>query len=77
MERVKVTRGYQVTIPASIRSKIDIREGDVFEVYLNGDEIVLRKARTQRPRVKLGRELSLEDIEGAIRRGEGESYSRH
>ncbi|QGA69112.1 AbrB/MazE/SpoVT family DNA-binding domain-containing protein [Sulfolobus sp. E11-6] len=70
MERVKVTRNYQITIPASVRSKIGIKEGDVLEVYLNNDEIVLRKVRSERPRIRLGKRLSLEDIEEAIERGE-------
>ena len=71
MERVKVTRNYQVTIPVSIRNKLGIKEGDILEVYLNGDEIIMRKARTSRPRVRLGRKLTLEEIEEAIERGEG------
>ena len=71
MERVKVTRNYQVTIPASIRNRLGIKEGDILEVYLNGDEIIMRKARTSRPRVRLGRKLTLEEIEEAIERGEG------
>jgi len=62
MERVKVTRNYQITIPASARSKINIKEGDILEVYLNGDEIVLRKVKTERPRIRLGSKLSLGDI---------------
>ncbi|AAK43179.1 AbrB/MazE/SpoVT family DNA-binding domain-containing protein [Saccharolobus solfataricus] len=73
MERVKVTRNYQITIPASARSKINIKEGDILEVYLNGDEIVLRKVKTERPRIRLGSKLSLGDIEEAIERGEGNS----
>ena len=75
MERAKVTRNYQITIPASIRSKINVKECDVFDVYLNEDEIVLRKVRSERPRIRLGKSLSLEEIERAIERGEYESYS--
>ena len=71
MERVRVTRNYQITIPASVRNKIGIKEGDILEVYLNGDEIVLRKAKNERPRIRLGRSLSPEDIEEAIEHGEG------
>ena len=71
MERVKVTRNYQVTIPASIRDKLGIKEGDILEVYLNGDEIIMRKTKTSRPRVRLGKKLTLEEIEEAIERGEG------
>ncbi len=71
MERVRVTRNYQITIPASVRNKIGIKEGDILEVYLNGDEIVLRKVKSERPRIRLGRSLSPEDIEEAIEHGEG------
>ena len=71
MERVKVTRNYQVTIPAAIREKLGIKEGDVLEVYLRGDEIVLKKVSTSRPRIRLGRKLTLEEIERAIEIGEG------
>ena len=71
MERVKVTRNYQVTIPAAIREKLGIKEGDVLEVYLRGDEIVLKKVSTSRPRIRLGRKLTLEEIERAIEVGEG------
>lgn len=77
MEMAKVTRNYQITIPASIRSKIDVKEDDVFEVYLNGDEIVLRKVRNERPRIRLSKSLTLKEIERAIERGEYESYSSH
>ena len=68
---MKVTRNYQVTIPVSIRDKLGIKEGDILEVYLNGDEIIMRKTKTSRPRVRLGRKLTLEEIEEAIERGEG------
>jgi len=72
MDKVKVTRNYQITIPASIRSKISLKEGDILEVHLNGEEIVIRKARSERPRIELGKKLALEDIEEAIERGESE-----
>jgi AbrB family looped-hinge helix DNA binding protein len=70
VERVKVTRNYQITIPASIRDKINLKEGDIVEVYLNGDEIVIRKAKSERPRIKLGKKLTVEEIEEIIERGE-------
>jgi AbrB family looped-hinge helix DNA binding protein len=37
MERVKVTRNYQVTIPASIRNRLNIHEGDILEFLVEGD----------------------------------------
>ncbi|MEJ2775394.1 AbrB/MazE/SpoVT family DNA-binding domain-containing protein [Sulfolobaceae archaeon RB850M] len=54
MERVKVTRNYQVTIPASIRNKLGIHEGDILEFYIEEDRIVIKKVSTVRPRIKLG-----------------------
>ena len=66
-----MTRDYQVTIPAAIRERLGIKEGDVLEVYLRGDEIVLKKVSTSRPRISLGRGLTLEEIENVIDVGEG------
>ncbi|WP_338602962.1 AbrB/MazE/SpoVT family DNA-binding domain-containing protein [Sulfolobus tengchongensis] len=73
MERVKVTRNYQVTIPASIREKINLKEGDVLEVYLNGEEIVFRKVKTTRPRITLNEKITVEKIEKYIEEGLSES----
>ena len=71
MWRVKVTRDFQITIPVSIRNQLGIKEGDVLEVYVRGDEIVLRKVIANRPRIRLGRKLTLEEVERAIEAGEG------
>ncbi|KUO92001.1 MAG: AbrB/MazE/SpoVT family DNA-binding domain-containing protein [Thermocladium sp.] len=72
MEKTKVTRNFQITIPASIRKKINLKEGDIIEVYLDGDDIIIRKARSERPRIKLGKRLTLGNIEKAIELGESE-----
>ena len=72
MEKAKVTRNFQITIPASIRKKINLKEGDIIEVYLDGDDIIIRKARSERPRIKLGKRLILGNIEKAIELGESE-----
>jgi AbrB family looped-hinge helix DNA binding protein len=69
MERVKVTRNYQVTIPASIRNRLGIREGDILEFHLEDDKIIIKKASTVRPRIRLGRRLTVEEIERDIERG--------
>ena len=66
-----MTKDYRITIPAAIRERLGIKEGDVLEVYLRGDEIVLKKVSTSRPRIRLGRELTLEEIENVIEVGEG------
>ncbi|WP_420804699.1 AbrB/MazE/SpoVT family DNA-binding domain-containing protein [Candidatus Acidianus copahuensis] len=36
MDRVKVTRNYQVTIPSWVRERLSIKESDVLEVELRG-----------------------------------------
>jgi len=74
-EKVKVTRNFRVTIPSKIRNKIGLKEGDIVEIMLNGEEIIIRKSITERPRIRLGRELTLRDIELAIERGEGDESS--
>ncbi|WP_338602787.1 AbrB/MazE/SpoVT family DNA-binding domain-containing protein [Sulfolobus tengchongensis] len=73
MKRVKVTKNYKVTIPASIREKIGLKEGDVLEVYLNGEEIVFRKVKTTRPRKKLNEKLTVEKVEVYIEDGSSEN----
>ena len=73
MERVKVTRNYQVTIPASIRNRLGIHEGDILEFYVEDDRIIIKKVLTVRPRIKLGRKLTIEEIERDIERGLNES----
>ncbi|GAB6947853.1 AbrB/MazE/SpoVT family DNA-binding domain-containing protein [Vulcanisaeta sp. JCM 16161] len=68
MEKVKVTRNYQVTIPADIRERLGIRIGDVLIVYVEDDKIVFRKLSDDRKRLTFGRKLTLEDIETGIER---------
>jgi AbrB family looped-hinge helix DNA binding protein len=69
MERIiKVTRNYQITIPATIRAKIGIREGDVVKVVYDEHEgvikiIPLKKRRTV---FRIGRSISVEEIEEAV-----------
>jgi AbrB family looped-hinge helix DNA binding protein len=69
MERVKVTRNYQVTIPASIRNRLGIHEGDILEFHIEDDKIVIKKVSSVRPRIRLGRRLTVEEIERDIERG--------
>ncbi|BDR92451.1 AbrB/MazE/SpoVT family DNA-binding domain-containing protein [Vulcanisaeta souniana] len=69
MEKVKVTRHYQITIPAGIRERLGIKEGNVLIVYVEDDKIVFRKLSDNRKRLTFGRKLTLEDIEAGIERG--------
>jgi AbrB family looped-hinge helix DNA binding protein len=43
MPLVKITRNYQLTIPKAIREELKLREGDIVEVYREGDRIVIKK----------------------------------
>ncbi|AHC52061.1 AbrB family transcriptional regulator [Sulfolobus acidocaldarius SUSAZ] len=75
MERVKVTRNYQITIPSSIREALEIKEGDILEISLKGDHIVVSKVVPRRPRVKLQKPLTIDYIEKSIERGINENLS--
>ena len=43
MEKVKVTRKYQVTIPKEVRRKVGVEIGDELKVMNKGELIVLKK----------------------------------
>jgi AbrB family looped-hinge helix DNA binding protein len=44
LARVKVTRNYQITIPESVRRKLEIKEGDYVSIEVSGEgEAVLKK----------------------------------
>jgi len=43
MEKVKVTRKYQVTIPKEVRKKVGVEIGDKLRVTEKGELIVLKK----------------------------------
>ena len=65
---VKVTRNYQVTIPATVRAKANIREGDLVEVLYDEEEGVIKivPVRRRRLTIRLGRKITVEEIEEAI-----------
>jgi len=42
MSLVKVKEKYQVTIPSDIRDKLDLKVGDMLEVELENDQIILK-----------------------------------
>jgi antitoxin MazE len=37
----KVTRNYQITLPASIRKELNIEEGDIIEMSIEDEKVVL------------------------------------
>ncbi|WP_297516606.1 AbrB/MazE/SpoVT family DNA-binding domain-containing protein [Thermococcus sp.] len=63
MPVTKVTRNYQITIPAEIRKALGIKQGEYLTVELRGDEIVIRKAEMEWPSIDLGRDFTPEEIE--------------
>ncbi|MEL9990744.1 MAG: AbrB/MazE/SpoVT family DNA-binding domain-containing protein [Thermoproteus sp.] len=72
MAVVKVTRNYQITIPAEVRRRLDIKEGDLLIVEVEGDRIVVRKARSELPRIRLGLDLTPDLIDKIIEEGVNE-----
>lgn len=66
---VKVTRNFQVTIPASVRERLGIRVGDLLSVEVDGDRIILRKVVQEIPMIRLGRDLTIDDINKLIEEG--------
>ncbi|PLJ76994.1 AbrB/MazE/SpoVT family DNA-binding domain-containing protein [Infirmifilum sp. SLHALR2] len=71
--RVKVTRNFQVTIPAEIRSALGIREGDLLEVRLEGNKIIIEKVELELPHIRLGMSFTTEEVERLIEEGAEES----
>ncbi|WP_297477642.1 AbrB/MazE/SpoVT family DNA-binding domain-containing protein [Thermococcus sp.] len=69
MSVTKVTRNYQITIPAEIRRALGINEGELLEVNLKGDKIVIQRLKKRRKRLKLGRNIAPEEIEESIEEG--------
>ncbi|WP_297521674.1 AbrB/MazE/SpoVT family DNA-binding domain-containing protein [Thermococcus sp.] len=68
----KVTRNYQITIPSDIRKKLGIKVGDVLVVEIEDGKAVIKKSDLELPLLPGGKGLKVEDIEEAIRRGQGE-----
>jgi len=73
--KVKVTRNYQVSIPAEIRRLLNIKLGDVLEVRCDEErgEIILKKVEERRRTLRAGRDLTPEEIEELIQRGLGDN----
>jgi len=72
MPTTKVTRNYQITIPADIRARINIDKGDVVVMEYLEEEGVIKiivSGKGERKTRKLGKPLGIEDIERSIERG--------
>ncbi|QXJ32175.1 AbrB/MazE/SpoVT family DNA-binding domain-containing protein [Saccharolobus shibatae] len=68
MEEVKVTRNYQITIPSTIRAKLNIRVGDKLLVYVENNKIIIEKKSGNITwlNLRLGRKFTDEDINKII-----------
>ncbi|WP_461866031.1 AbrB/MazE/SpoVT family DNA-binding domain-containing protein [Thermococcus sp.] len=73
MPVTKVTRNYQITIPAEIRKALGIKQGEYLTLELRGDEIVIRKAEMEWPSIDLGRDFTPEEIEKNVKKMLGEA----
>jgi AbrB family looped-hinge helix DNA binding protein len=76
---VKVTRNYQITIPAAIRDKVRLRVGDTVKVIYDEREDVIKIIPVKRKRttIRIGRSISVEEIEEAVEGMLGEALTRH
>jgi len=69
MPQVKVSRSYQITIPAEIRGALGIEIGDILSVSIVGNKIVLEKIEEELPTFKVGRKIGEKDLEEALVKG--------
>ncbi|MFZ8838466.1 MAG: AbrB/MazE/SpoVT family DNA-binding domain-containing protein [Pyrobaculum sp.] len=69
MAVVRVSRNYQITIPAEVRRRLGIKVGDRVLVEVEGDKIVIRKAAGGLPRIRLGLRLTPEEIDRLVEEG--------
>ncbi|MGC8577073.1 MAG: AbrB/MazE/SpoVT family DNA-binding domain-containing protein [Thermoproteota archaeon] len=65
---VKVTRNYQITIPSEIRERFKVKEGDFLVVSYDEEENVIKimPFKKKRLTIKLGRNVTVEEIEKAV-----------
>jgi AbrB family looped-hinge helix DNA binding protein len=77
--KVKVTRHFQITIPAEMREKLEIKEGDYVEVMFDEREgaIIVKPYRRRWTTLKLGRRLTPEEIEEIVREATNEVASSY
>ncbi|BDR91870.1 AbrB/MazE/SpoVT family DNA-binding domain-containing protein [Vulcanisaeta souniana] len=69
IDETKVTRNYQITIPASIRKRLGLRVGDTLIVRLEGERIILEPKRRSitEIRIRLGKKIDWRYVEETIR----------
>ncbi len=69
IEKVRLLRHGQITIPASIRRKLKIREGSTGIVKVEGRKIVIEFIEPELPRVRIGRRIGLKDVKKLVAEG--------
>ncbi|NPA48068.1 MAG: AbrB/MazE/SpoVT family DNA-binding domain-containing protein [Thermococci archaeon] len=69
MPTTKVTRNYQITIPAEVRRALGIREGELLKVEIEDGRIVIERVETFRKTMKLGEDLTPHEIDRYIEEG--------
>ncbi|MCS6768852.1 MAG: AbrB/MazE/SpoVT family DNA-binding domain-containing protein [Candidatus Caldarchaeum sp.] len=67
-EIVKITRNFQVTIPSLVRARADIKEGSFVRIFYDEAEKVIKIVPLKRKRLtlRLGRDVSVEEMEKAV-----------
>jgi len=76
MPTTKVTRNYQVTIPADVRSKASVERGDVLLIEYDDSSGTIRllpPRKGARKAIRLGRKIGVKEIDEAIAQGMRES----
>ena len=75
----KVTRNRQVTIPATVREKLGIKEGDFVRIIYDESEGIAKivPVRKKRITVRLSRKISVKEIERLIEKTLDETTSLH
>lgn len=69
VEEVKVTRNYQVTIPASARKNLGVKVGDVLVADAEDNRIVFHKKSSDitKLRIRLNKKIDWKDVEATVR----------
>jgi len=69
VEEVKVTRNYQVTIPAWARAKMGVKVGDILVADFQNSKIILEKKSSDitKLRIRLNKKVDWRDVEKSVR----------
>ena len=72
----KITKGQQITIPAEIRKRFNIKKGDIIEIEARGNEIVIKvidedleKVFERAKKIKARAHLTAEEMDKLVENG--------